>query len=73
MTTRLQKINPAKNMARFYHLDLQPDLFGGVQLVRSWGRLGTEGQYMTQHFDNMEAANKQLELLERVKRRGGYL
>jgi hypothetical protein len=28
---------PAQNMSRFYRLDTQPDLFGGVLLVKGWG------------------------------------
>jgi hypothetical protein len=37
---QLFRIDPAKNMRRFYRLDVQPDLFGGVSLVREWGRIG---------------------------------
>jgi predicted DNA-binding WGR domain protein len=29
----LRRIDPAKNMRRFYRLDVQPDLFGGVLLL----------------------------------------
>ena len=36
----LTKIDAARNLARFYSLDLQPDLFGGWALVRRWGRIG---------------------------------
>jgi hypothetical protein len=35
----LRRIDPARNMRRFYRLDIQPDLFGGVLLVK-WGRIG---------------------------------
>jgi predicted DNA-binding WGR domain protein len=31
-------------MRRFYLLDVQPDLFGGVLLVKQWGRIGTQGR-----------------------------
>jgi predicted DNA-binding WGR domain protein len=34
----LRRIDPARNMRRFYRLDMQPDLFGGVLLLRQWGR-----------------------------------
>jgi predicted DNA-binding WGR domain protein len=33
----LRRIDAARNMRRFYRLDMQPDLFGGVLLVRQWG------------------------------------
>lgn len=32
----LYRIDPAKNMHRFYRLDVQPDLFGAWCLVREW-------------------------------------
>jgi hypothetical protein len=36
----LRRVNPARNMRRFFWLDVQPDLFGGVLLVEEWGRIG---------------------------------
>jgi predicted DNA-binding WGR domain protein len=36
----LLHIDPARNMHRFYRLDVQPDLFGGVLLVKEWARAG---------------------------------
>ena len=30
----LRRIDPSRNMRRFYRLDVQPDLFGGVLLVK---------------------------------------
>jgi predicted DNA-binding WGR domain protein len=33
----LRRTDPARNMRRFYRLDVQPDLFGGVLLVKEWG------------------------------------
>ena len=33
----LRCVDPARNMNRFYRLDVQPDLFGGVLLVKEWG------------------------------------
>ena len=37
----LRRVDPAPNMRRFYRLDMQPDLFGGVLLAKEWGRIGT--------------------------------
>jgi predicted DNA-binding WGR domain protein len=39
----LSKIDPAKNMRRFYRLSLEPTLFGDFALVREWGRIGAKG------------------------------
>ena len=44
MAIQLHRIDPAKNMARFYMLDVQPDLFGGILLVKAWGRIGGRGR-----------------------------
>jgi predicted DNA-binding WGR domain protein len=32
----LRKVDPAKNMNRFYSLEVERDLFGRVALVRTW-------------------------------------
>jgi predicted DNA-binding WGR domain protein len=39
----LYRIDPARNMRRFYALDVQPDLFGGFAVVKEWGRIGRAG------------------------------
>ncbi|WP_300043014.1 WGR domain-containing protein [uncultured Paracoccus sp.] len=52
----LTRHDPACNMARFYQLDLTPDLFGGTQLIRRWGRIGTDGQISRAWFNSTEAA-----------------
>jgi predicted DNA-binding WGR domain protein len=45
----LRRIDPARNMSRFYRLDVQPDLFGGVLLVKEWGRIDQCGRMVRQH------------------------
>ncbi|MDN3722126.1 WGR domain-containing protein [Roseibium salinum] len=39
----LTRVDRARNMARFYRLAIEPTLFGGLVLHRTWGRLGTWG------------------------------
>jgi predicted DNA-binding WGR domain protein len=39
----LRRIDAAQKMARFYRLDVQPDLFGGWSFIREWGRIGRPG------------------------------
>jgi hypothetical protein len=39
----LARIDPARNMRRFYRLDVQPDLFGGFAVMKEWGRIGARG------------------------------
>ena len=38
-----QRIDDARNMARYYTLSIQPTLFGEVAVVRCWGRIGARG------------------------------
>lgn len=68
----LHRINVDQNMQRFYTLAIQPTLFGGASVVRSWGRIGTVGQTMMETFDSCEDANNSLARLERTKKRRGY-
>ncbi|MGY4437513.1 WGR domain-containing protein [Bradyrhizobium sp. LM2.3] len=35
----LERRDPARNMARFYVLTIEPTLFGDTALVREWGRV----------------------------------
>jgi predicted DNA-binding WGR domain protein len=54
--TLLYRIDPARNMARFYRLSIQPTLFGSSSLVRNWGRIGTRGRQMIEFYDKPEEA-----------------
>lgn len=52
----LYRIDPSRNMARFYRLSIQPTLFGGSSLVRNWGRIGTDGRLKVELFDTPRQA-----------------
>ena len=71
-SVHLHRIDPSRNMRRFYTLVIQPTLFGGASVIRSWGRIGTNGQSMMETFDQPEEASVALGRLERAKRRRGY-
>jgi predicted DNA-binding WGR domain protein len=68
----LRRTDPARNMARFYVLSIQPTLFGGASLMRNWGRIGRNGQAKVETFDKPEEADGAFTRLERAKRRRGY-
>lgn len=70
--THLHRIDPARNMARFYRLSLQPTLFGGLSVVRTWGRIGTRGRIRIDLHPTEEQALAALVQLEAAKRRRGY-
>jgi predicted DNA-binding WGR domain protein len=48
----LRHIDPARNMCRFYRLDIQPDLFGRILLVKQWGRVGTQGRMVAESYES---------------------
>jgi predicted DNA-binding WGR domain protein len=68
----LRRIDAARNMRRFYRLDMQPDLFGGVLLVRQWGRIGARGRIVAERFESMALAADALEKHAQQKTRRGY-
>lgn len=68
----LRCVDAAQNMRRFYILTIQPTLFGGVSVMRNWGRIGSKGQTKMATFDAQEDADMALSKLERTKRRRGY-
>lgn len=72
-SAELRRVDPERNMARFYLLSIQPTLFGGVSLVRNWGRIGTSGQVKIVTYDRADDAHRAYRRLERVKRRRGYV
>ncbi|WHA43872.1 WGR domain-containing protein [Agrobacterium larrymoorei] len=72
-TIDLRRIDAAQNMKRFYILGIQPTLFGGVSLLRNWGRIGTSGQTKIDTYDDNDGAHAALERLAAIKRRRGYL
>jgi predicted DNA-binding WGR domain protein len=68
----LHRIDPTQNMARFYALDVQRDLFGGILLVRQWGRIGTHGRIAQEMFSTEAQAIAALREYADSKRQRGY-
>ncbi|GIT93239.1 WGR domain-containing protein [Jannaschia pagri] len=69
---RIERVDPDQNMHRFYRLHIQPNLFGGANLFREWGRIGTAGHLMAEQFDDDGQAADALVAFLRVKTRRGY-
>lgn len=68
---RIERVDPDANMYRFYRLRLLPDLFGGVSLLREWGRIGTQGRHRVELFvDAGQAADAMAALYETKQKRG---
>jgi predicted DNA-binding WGR domain protein len=68
----LRRIDEARNMRRFYRLDIQPDLFGGALLMKSWGRIGARGRIMAERYDNEALATDAMRRHADRKRQRGY-
>ncbi|MBP1299933.1 WGR domain-containing protein [Bradyrhizobium elkanii] len=69
----LQRCDPARNMARFYVLTIEPTLFGDTALVREWGRLGQRGRRRMDLFAGRVQAIEALEAWLARKTRRGYV
>ncbi len=60
-------------MARFYRLDIQPNLFGGVSLMKEWGRIGSRGRITAEHYESEAVAAAAMQRKADRKRRRGYV
>jgi predicted DNA-binding WGR domain protein len=65
----LRRTDPARNMRRFYRLDVQPDLF----FIREWGRIRRAGQVRMVPYATAGEAHEALAAQRRMKERRGYL
>lgn len=68
----LERREPASNMARFYALSVEVDLFGEIRAMRRWGRIGTRGRFLSTACANIAEAMTELEARAAAKRRRGY-
>jgi predicted DNA-binding WGR domain protein len=53
----IRRVDPARNMRRFYRLDVQPDLFGWVLLVKERGRIDERGRMVAEPSSWLELQN----------------
>ncbi|MBB5538780.1 WGR domain-containing protein [Rhizobium giardinii] len=68
----VERTDRSRNMARYYAMAIEPNLFGDVCLLRRWGRIGAKGQMKVHQFEReKEAVELFLDLL-RQKRKRGY-
>ncbi len=69
----LTRTDLAKNMARYYRLDVQPDLFGGWCLWREWGRMRHSGTVRLDPYPDQGAAEAARARLAEAKAKRGYV
>ncbi len=68
----LTNINPNQNRYRFYHITIQPGLFGNFCLIRRWGRVGNKGRSLSRSFETIEELYKKVNRLVKMRERRGY-
>jgi len=74
MTAYFRSVDPTRNRFRWYSLRLQPCLFGGVDLIRAWGRLGQHGgTERVDHFPDEQTATARVSRAIRVRERRQYV
>lgn len=68
----LERIDHRTNMARFYHVSVEIDLFGDILAVRRWGRIGSDGRRLSLPQQSVADALCEVEQCADAKRRRGY-
>ena len=68
----LRRVDPGRNMRRFYALAIERTLFGEYALVREWGRIGRGGQVKATVFPTLSEAHGSFLHLQGAKERKGY-
>lgn len=68
----LVRTDDQQNRARFYKLDIQPNLFGGWSLVREWGRIGRAGRVCVDFYKTRGVADLALIAKWAEKQKRGY-
>lgn len=65
--------DPARNLARYYRIEVARTLFGGHVVLRLWGRIGSAGQSRICPAADEQDAARMVAALVAAKRRRGYL
>ena len=68
----LYRVDPGRNMHRYYRLAVQVDLFGRWSFLSEWGRIGSPGRVRILTFESGAEANEALNRRRRAKERRGY-
>lgn len=68
----LHRVDPDLNMARFYRLEVLPDLFGEIIVERRWGRIGGRGQFRVASYPSLQLAEAAVSGLVHAKQGCGY-
>lgn len=68
----LHRIDPGRNLRRFYRVHTIPTLFGEWQVWREWGRIGQGGTLKIATYHGQAEAERAQQRSVRSKLRRGY-
>jgi predicted DNA-binding WGR domain protein len=68
----LSGVAPARNRNRLYRLSWQTILWGEGELVRRWGRRGSEGRSQLSFYPDQASTQREFQRLFRLRLRHGY-
>ncbi|MCL8208595.1 MAG: WGR domain-containing protein [Actinomycetia bacterium] len=66
------RIDPSKNMYRWYHVDIAPDLWGEWAVWTAWGRLGQRGRLRVLPVGTFAEAQAVADRIITKKKQRGY-
>ena len=72
MPLKLCQIDPARNRFRCYRMSVQKTLFGEMNLVIHWGRIGSPLRMRVETFSEREHLEERQSELVRLRLRHGY-
>ena len=70
-TIYLKSIDPKRNQHRWYRIDAELTLFGGV-IRREWGRVGQKGRGVQHDIKSYHEAVLQIKRILDVRKKHGY-
>ena len=68
----LTRSDPARNLHRFYVVNLGPTLFGEWTLWREWGRIGSPGTVRTTSYERQQEAQEAEQHIIKLRLSHGY-
>lgn len=69
----MERRDGRRNMARFYRVSVERDLYGTLMISRCFGRIGTRGRVLSEAFACEGEASLRVAALSNAKRRRGYV
>lgn len=72
MASFFTRIDPVKNISRFYLVDVTPTLLGEWSVLREWGRIGSPGTVQRRSFEREDDARRAEQRSIRRRARHGY-